>query len=274
MRALNASAVLSRRAALGVVIAATTAARRAAADVPTLKADELVELRVELPADRQGLAGKVRVARVTVATPAAFDPGQPWRVLVVNATSDPGYQSSRALMTAYRAAATAAGWVVLAADPDSEVAQAEDSLTLRYALASTALDAVHARWRDAGQATLAFAGFSGGAKYSGWLAALFTTQGARVGGLFLAGVNEEPVATAAQKLKVLDDGYRSIPVFLQAGRRDTVAPPDKHREILDELRKRGFRALRLEVVEGGHRVDATQLQAALEWFAASDDARR
>jgi hypothetical protein len=79
---------------------------------------------------------------------------------------------------------------------------------LGYALATAAMDAVlHPQWRDAGRATLAFGGFSGGAKYAGWLAALFTTQGARVSGIFLSAVNEEPVATAAQQLKVLDEEY-------------------------------------------------------------------
>jgi Serine hydrolase (FSH1) len=273
MRTLNLSAAISRRAALGVLMTATTAGRSAAA-LPALKADELVQFRVELPADLHSLAGGVRVARVAVATPAAFDPAQPWRVLIVNATSDLGFQSSRELMTAYRSAAAAAGWVALAADPDTEVAQGEDSLSLRYALASVAMDAVHPRWRDAGRATLAFAGFSGGAKFSGWLAALFTTQGARVSGIFLAGVNEEPVATAARQLKVLDEDFRSIPVFLQAGRSDTVATPDRHRDIMAELRRRGFRSLRLEVVEGGHKVDAAWLQTALEWFAASEVSRR
>jgi len=273
MPGLNPSAAISRRAALGALMAATTADRSAAA-LPALKADEVVQFRVELPVEVQPLAGAVRVAKVAVATPAAFDPAQPWRVLIVNATSDPGYQSSRRLMAAYRATAADAGWVALAADPDVEVAQREDSLSLRYALASVALDAVHPRWRDAGQAMLAFAGFSGGAKFSGWLAALFTTQGARVNGIFLAGVNEEPVATAARQFKVLDDAYRSVPVFLQAGRSDTVATPDRHREIMAELRKRGFSSVRLEVIDGGHQVDATHLRAALEWFAASEGNRR
>ncbi|HET7524770.1 MAG TPA: hypothetical protein VFK10_02400 [Burkholderiaceae bacterium] len=249
-------------------------AGRAAAALPELKADELVQFRVEVPADLHELAGAVRVAKVAVATPTAFDPAQPWRVLIVNATSDLGYQSSRQLMTAYRSAVTGAGWVALAADPDTEVAQRDDSLTLRYALASAALDAVHPRWRDAGRATLAFAGFSGGAKYSGWLAALFATQGARVAGIFLSGVNEDPVAAAARKLKVLDEEFLSVPVFLQAGRSDTVATPDRHRDIMAELRRGGFRSVRLEVVEGGHRVDATWLPAALEWFAASEVSRR
>jgi predicted esterase len=269
----NRSAAISRRAALGVLLTATAAGRPAAAP-PALKADGLAEFLVELPADVHKLVGGVRVARVAVATPAAFDPARPWRVLIVNATSDLGYQSSRGLMTAYRSAATGAGWVALAADPDREVAQSDDSLSLRYALAAVALDAVHPQWRDAGGATLAFAGFSGGAKYSGWLAALFASQHARVAGIFLSGVNEEPVATAARQFKVLDDDFRSVPVFLQAGRSDTVATPAQHREILAELRRRGFRLLRLEVVEGGHKVDATWLQAALEWFAASEVGRR
>ncbi|HEX6703726.1 MAG TPA: hypothetical protein VF169_03115 [Albitalea sp.] len=274
MLTLNPSAPISRRAVLGVLVSVTTAGRPAAAPA-ALKADELAELRVELPVDVQKLVGGVRVAKVAVATPTAFDPAQPWRVLIVNATSDLGHQSSRQLMTAYRPAAAGAGWVALAADPDREVAQRDDSLSLRYALAAAALDAVHPLWREAGRATLAFAGFSGGAKYSGWLAALFASQrAARVAGIFLSGVNEEPVATAARQFKVLDDDFRSMPVFLQAGRSDAVATPERHREIMAELRRLGFRSLRLEVVEGGHRVDATWLQTALEWFARSDTTRR
>lgn len=252
---------------------ATTAGRPALA-LPALKPDELVEFRVELPVEFQSVVGEVRVARVAVATPATFDPMQPWRVLIVSATSDPGHQSSRALMTAYRSAAAGAGWIALAADPDTEVAQSEHSPALRFVLASVALDAVLPQWREPGRSTLAFAGFSGGAKYAGWLAALFTTQGARVAGIFLSGVNEERVATAAMQLKVLDEGYRSVPVFLQAGRSDPVATAARHREIRAELLRRGFRSVRLEFVEGGHRVDANWLPTALEWFAASEVGRR
>jgi len=270
---LNPPAAISRRAVLGVLMTVTTAGRPAIA-LPALKADELVQFRVEIPVDLHSLAGAVRVARVAVATPATFDAAQPWRILIVSATSDPGYQSSRALMTAYRAAAAGAGWVVLAADPDTDVAQSEDSRFLRYALASAGMDAVHPQWRDAGRATLAFAGFSGGAKYAGWLAALFRTQGARVTGIFLSGINQDTVATAARQFKVLDEEYRSIPVFLQAGRSDTVATPAQHREVKAELLRRGFHSVRLELVEGGHRVDASWLPTALEWFATSEVGRR
>ena len=120
MRTLNRSAAISRRAALGVLMTAASAGRHAAA-LPALKADELVQFRVELPVDLHELAGRVRVAKVAVATPAAFDRAQPWRVLIVNATSDPGFQSSRDLMMAYRSAAVGAGWVALAAVPDTEI---------------------------------------------------------------------------------------------------------------------------------------------------------
>jgi hypothetical protein len=88
---MNPSAAISRRAALGFVMTAATASRPAAA-LPMLKAGDLVQFRVALPADLHSLAGSVRVARVAVATPAAFDPAQPWRILIVNATSDLGYQ--------------------------------------------------------------------------------------------------------------------------------------------------------------------------------------
>jgi predicted esterase len=74
--------------------------------------------------------------------------------------------------------------------------------------------------------------------------------------------------------QVLDEEYRSIRVFLQAGQSDTVATPAQHREIRAELLRRGFHSLRLEVVDGGHRVDATWLPTALEWFATSEVSRR
>ncbi len=272
MRALEHRLAVSRRAALRVLLAAA-AGDACAAAAPPLQAGALAEFRVELPVALHRLAGPVRVAHVAVATPPAFDAALPWPVLIVCATSDPGHQSSRQLMTAYRASAAAAGWVALAADPDPDVEQDEDTLSMRFALLRAALAAVQPLWRDAGRSPLAFAGFSGGAKYAGWLAALFASQRSRVAGIFLSGVNEDPVAQAARQLGVLDDAFLAVPVFLQGGRADTVATPARHRALEAELRERGFRSLRLGLVPGAHGVDATWLQAALEWFAAGEAIR-
>ena len=234
---------------------------------------EPVEQRVGLSAEWRQLAGrggsptKVEQAVISVVLPPGFDAGREWPVLIVNATSDRGYSSSRALMQAYRAAAGAAGWVIVAADPDPAVSQDDDLLQLRYVLGHAALAAVKPMWKGADQPRIAFAGFSGGAKYAGWLAALFRSRGAQVAGVYMAGVNTNALGEAAKQFGVLDDAMRAVPVFLQGGLKDRVATPAQHRGIEDDLRTAGFKRVRLEFVPGGHAVDATPLQEALAWFA-------
>lgn len=238
---------------------------------------EALPTRVELPADMRMLAGqggrpsKVKQVLLSVAWPAGFDAARDWPVLVVNATSDPGYNSSRALAAAYREAATAAGWVVIAADPEPGVPQDDDQLSLRYVLDATALASLQGRWRDADKPRLAFAGFSGGAKYAGWLAALFHSQGARVAGVYMAGVNQDALGDAARKFGLLKQNapVRQLPVFLQGGQKDRVATPAQHRRVEADLRDAGFERVRLEFVPGEHAVDTSLLQGALEWFAAA-----
>lgn len=245
---------------------------RALAGAPALPPGGLAEFRVELPAELRELAGRggnpspVRHVLVSVALPPDFDAALEWPVLVVNATSDPGSNSSRQLLQAYREAAAKAGWIAVAADPEPAVSQADDQLTLRFALDLAALLALQPHWKDAGRAPLAFAGFSGGAKYSGYLAALFRRQGARLAGVYMAGVNQNAFGEAARQSGVLDDDLREVPVFLQGGTRDRVATPAQHRAIESDLVRDGFRHVRLEFVPGGHAVDAAPLAEALRWF--------
>lgn len=249
--------------------AAASAPVPASASALTLVPGEVSRFAVELPGALRQFAGapQLRRALVDVALPAGFDAARAWPVLLVNATSDPGHQSSRALARAYRDAATAAGWVVVAADPEPAVSQEEDRLTLRFALASAALAALQERWPPAGEATLALAGFSGGAKYSGWLAALFASQGRRVAGVYLAGINQEPLEAAARQFGVFDDRFRRLPVFLQGGATDRIATPTQHRRLQADLLRAGFKQVRLEIADGGHVVDAKPLPRALAWFA-------
>lgn len=241
--------------------------------IPSVEPGGLASFRVELPEDLRLVSGQggrpspVRAALVSVAFPPGFEAGREWPVLLVNATSDPGYNTSRALMAQYRAAASAAGWVAVAADPEPAVSQADDLLALRFALGTLALAATRSLWRGATEAPLALAGFSGGAKYTGWLSALFMRQGRRVAGVYLAGVNQDPLLPAAEQLGVLNDVFRGMPVFLQAGANDRVATPTQHRRLQAALANAGFTRLRLAQVGGGHEVDATPLAEALAWFA-------
>jgi predicted esterase len=188
--------------------------------------------------------------------------------MVVSATSDAGYHSSRRLLGDYAATAMAEGWILAAADPAEEVSAGQDDVPLRYALNAAALAALRLQWPRADKALLAFSGFSGGSKYSGWLAAMFAKGGRRVIGIYLVGINEDTVLQAARELDVLDDRYRDVPVFLQSGETDPISTTADHQRIREELRRAGFRHLRIEYFPGLHQVEPGLLAAALGWFRA------
>ena len=244
----------------------------AARAVPALKPGAITEYRVELSRELRELAGNGRqlspatYALVAVALPENFDPAKDWPVMVISATSDPKFNSSLKLLGFYAETAMAAGWILLAADPEGKVAQDDDGVFLRFALNSAALAGLSLQWPGAQQAPLAFGGFSGGAKHSGWLAAMFTLQGRRPIGVFQAGINQETVAKAGQEFKALDGNYRKIPVFLLGGRQDQIAAPGEIRDVETELCRAGFKQVQLEFFDGPHAINPAPLRRALDWF--------
>jgi hypothetical protein len=239
---------------------------------PGLKAGALNEFQVELNDDLRRIAGRgqlaaVSAARVTVAVPPGFDPDRSWPVMIVSATSDQGYQSSRSLLAEYAAAGMEAGWILIASDPAPLVGKDQDGVPLRYALSLAALGALATQWKGAESAPLAFGGFSGGSKYSGWLAATFASRGRRIAGIYVAGINEDTVLSGAKDLGVLDDAYRRTPVFLQSGEQDVISTPGDHQRIRDELRRAGFKNVRIEYFSGPHVTAPALLGKALAWFS-------
>ena len=255
---------MNRFLALLPLLFATSAALAA----PVLKAGGLSEFNVELPRELRQLAGRGQVspvahAMVTIAVPANFEPARDWPVIVISATVN---NSSRRLLGVYTDTALTAGWIVIAADPVEHVPDLEDDLPLRYALNIAALAALELQWPGAAKAQLAFGGFSGGAKNSGWLAAAFARQGRPIIGIYLAGINEDTIVPAAQHFKVLNDAYRRIPIFLQSGDRDDVATPADHQRVREELIRAGFANIRVEQFAGPHVVDPGPLLRALNWF--------
>jgi predicted esterase len=247
-----------------------------------LKAGGLNDFQVELPSELRQLAGRgqlspVMHALVTIAVPENFDTAHVWPVMVISATSDPQYHSSRRLLGAYADTALTDGWILVAADPTENVSIEQDDVALRYALNTAALAVLALQWPEANKAPLAFGGFSGGAKYSGWLAAAFASQGRTVIGIYLAGINQDTIVAAAQQFKVLDEAFRRIPVFLQSGEKDEIATPGDHRGVQEELKRAGFRHTRIEHFPGPHAVDPRPLRIALDWFrelAAQPDVAR
>ncbi len=225
--------------------------------------------RFELPDEIREFAGRghlspITHALVTVAVPPGFDAARDWPVLIVCATMDRGYNSSRRLLGQYAAAAQQHGWILLAADAEQDAG--DDHIYLRYALGVAALTVLQLQWPKADKVPLAFGGFSGGAKCSGWLAAMFASRGRAISGIYLAGINEDTVVPAARELNVLDASYRMIPIFLQSGRSDDVATPTDHRDVADKLRRAGFTRVRIEYFDGPHAVDPAPFGEALDWF--------
>ena len=236
-----------------------------------LKAGGLSEFNVELPRELRQITGRggqspVSHALVTVAVPENFDATRSYPVMVISATSDPQYHSSRRLLGTYAEIAIAGGWILVAADPGEEVSVERDDVNLRYALNATALAALESQWPAAGKAPLAFGGFSGGAKFSGWLAAAFARQGRAIAGIYLAGINSDTVISAARDFGVLNESFRRTPIFLQSGESDGVATPVDHRSIHDQLTRAGFSKVRIEYGAGSHEVDPSSLRTALDWF--------
>lgn len=259
----------------GLVLLCALATCVATAAAFELTPGRTVEFRLELPDELRRLAGDgtlspTKVARVAVALPPEFDPAQPVPIMVISATSAPRhYASSVRLLGFYAPAAAKAGWVLVAADPDPDIHEDADGNGMRVALLEAAFASLETKWPASRRSPLAFGGFSGGAKRSGWLAAIYATTGRRAVGVFQAGINEETVALAARHFKVLDDAYRATPVFLLAGTRDEIATESNHRRLERELKRAKFTAVRLETFPGPHAVDPRPLERALTWFASA-----
>lgn len=230
------------------------------------------EFQVELTSELRRIAGRGELspathAAVAVAVPPQFDPARDWPVMIVSATSDRPWHSSRGLLAEYAGAARDEGWILLAADPVPDVPKAQDDATLRFAVSFAALAVLRSQWSGADKAPLAFGGFSGGSKYSGWLAAAFASQGRTVIGIYVAGINQDTISPTARDMNVLDERYKRIPVFLQSGEKDVVSTPAEHRRVQSELERAGFRHTRVEYFAGRHEVEPALLRTALHWFS-------
>jgi predicted esterase len=231
----------------------------------------VTEFKVELPTELRTMAGRGQLSPVThalvaVAAPSNLDMAHEFPVMIISATSDPNYNSSRKLLLAYYEAALQAGWILVAADPASDTTVAQDDVPMRLALDTAALAVLAKQWPGVNTAPLAFGGFSGGAKYSEWLAAAFAKQGRKIIGLYLAGINESSLVSAAQSFDVLDDKFKRIPIFLQSGTTDEISSVGDHRTVSSALNRAGFKNVRVEYFTGGHEVDPRPLRTALDWF--------
>ena len=205
---------------------------------------------------------KVKTVKVGIALPKDFDPKKKWPILVVYATSDKTYSSSVNHLREYVPTATDLGWVAVAGDFPPEK---EDCDQWRWAAVGTLLDAMHTAWPESKKWPVACAGFSGGAKRSGWFGAIMSKDGYNVIGMWMGGCNAD-IPTQASRAYTPPPHYKHIPIFLSSGKRDSIATPSAHEAVKASLRQSGFMKVRLESHDGDHSLNQDHIKMGLTWF--------
>jgi len=211
----------------------------------------------------QGGNPRPTTGRALLFFPNGFDPARSWPILIVTSTTDLDRTS---IMDApwYRDAAIKEGWVVLATD--TTIRPRADSLQWRLSILTAGLRVIRTNWPQSAQWPVAFAGFSGGAKRGGILAAMLASnRGFKICGMFLAGINSDRV-TAAYKDYQPPADFLNTPIWISSGTTDQIAPPGTQEGVYYSLKRTGFKQVRLEKFFGGHALKSAEIQRALHWF--------
>jgi hypothetical protein len=254
---------------LAPVLARAALMHLGATEVPAGKIVEFtapLNARGRMEASRGGRS--VLSARGGVAVPEGFDLRKPWRILVV---SVPSGGSSIKAMSSYTNVAFGEGWIVLTGE-GPRVSVEEDTVQWGWAMLSSVVDYACHAWPQIKSWPVACAGFSGGAKRSATVAAAMMKEGHNVTGIFLGGCNEDR-ATLGLELYRPGERFKQVPIFLSNGTSDPIANPQQGATVAEAMRRSGFRNLRLESYEGGHRQNEEQLRLALQWFKQSSERR-
>lgn len=207
-------------------------------------------------------------ALVGIFTPDNFDPSKSWPIMIVSVTDSgraPGKgPSSVKSIGGYIDAAKQLGWVVIGVDCPGYLTPGAPGN--RAALAEAGLDAMAAHWPASKDWPVATGGFSGGAKYSGWLGGWFSKGGRRVLGMFMSGCNEDMAALAISEWRVPKTNFNKAKVFVSTGEKDNVAGPEKTVGVIRSLKKSGFEVKEM-LHTGGHGLDKEHVLAAMTWFS-------
>ena len=213
--------------------------------------------------------------KLAVALPAGFDPAKAQHVMWVSAAINSPEERKRGNTGAiggYAATATAAGWVVIAADTDLGNPRLEDNERATGSDLAVHLQAVAAlakAWPGSKSWEFACCGHSGGAKASFYRVGDLLAAGLKVTGMYLSGCNQDLTADAREETKCSKAGLHKVNVFISSGKADTIATT-AHAESLAKSTKEDFGKIRLEHHDGGHSIDQAEFKKALEWFQSPD----
>lgn len=261
---------MNRRSSLAILAAALITNSSNAATLLGKTAPPGGTLDVQFPLNNyfqesaaQGGNPRPTTGRLLLFFPKGFDPARSWSILIVTSTSDLD-RTSREDAPWYRDAAMKEGWIVLATD--ATIRPRSDSISWRLAILTAGLQMIRDNWPQSARWPVAFAGFSGGAKSSGFLGAILAkNRGFKISGFFLAGMNTDRLSAAYHDYQPPAD-FLSVPVWLSSGSADEIARPGAVEGVFSSLKRTGFQRVRLEHFPGGHTLDSMEIQRALHWF--------
>lgn len=211
----------------------------------------------------QGGNPRPTTGRALIIFPKGFDPAKPWPILIITSTTDVG-RTNIMDAPAYGDTATKEGWIVFATD--ATIQPSADSLAWRVAPLTAGLQFLRNNWPQSGHWPVAFAGFSGGAKRAGIVAAMLAeNRGLRICGMFLAGINSDRV-TAAYKDYHPPPDFLNVPISISSGTSDPIATPGLSEGVYFSIKRTSFKNVRLEKFFGGHALKRSEIQRALHWF--------
>ena len=227
---------------------------------------KLVQFTVPLTVNAKWLVGQTRrkadSAKGGLIVPDGFDPKKPCPLLVV---SVPSGGSAIASIRSYTNVALNRGWAVVAADGPVPSTMEEDTIAWGWAMLMSVLDYLTKAWPTARQWPAVCAGFSGGAKRSGCVAAAMTKENYRVIGMFMGGCNQD-FATFGLRSYQPGERFKQVPIFLSAGTSDPIASVAQAHAVRQSMERSGFKRVRLVEYDGGHRLDKEAFAVALDWF--------
>jgi hypothetical protein len=202
-------------------------------------------------------------AVAVLATPANFDPGKSWPVLVICSTSDFKRQNRDDLRDFYRRVGLAEGWVLLAGDGPQHARN--DTAAWRLAMTLAAIDALHRSFNGSQKWPMACAGFSGGAKGAGSIGPVLARNGCRITGIYLTGVNQDYLSPGYARAQPGAD-FLKTPIYVSAGHDDRIATLEQQYNVAGSIKRTGFNRVRIGAFRGGHEVNDAQTSIALRWF--------
>jgi hypothetical protein len=255
-------------ALLGLSLCLPLTGRTATIAGKEAKPGPLVEIQFPVSKYFQDVAaqgGNLRpdTGRAVLSFPPGFDPTRRWPILIVTSTTD-FHRTSPMDAEGYHPPADAEGWVILASD--ATIKPKFDSTPWRLATLGAALDAMRKDWPQSRNWPVAFAGFSGGAKRSCLLGAMMAKGHAvNICGFFLSGINDDRLSVAYRDYQP-GPAFLNTPVWISGGMDDPIATPSLEGQVAANMRRTGFKQVRLEHFIGVHQLKRSEVKLALRWF--------